>query len=300
MSNEAELKSYQAGDWSITSDVAASPWYGPDQAGIAGAPDTIPWDDTPYSIVSLYHAVRVDRDAICGGYFPSAPWAPPVFSASAGSTVTRLPTGLYRVSYQINYLGTDSKHSGFSSAGNSETAQISIVNGVSKPRVTFPSAPPTGANYTLYMTQSTGVSGTEYMYCDQIKTAYVDLVTELWYSPHPVTATPTIVDTIPGGEVGGGSFPFNPQDPTRFAMAKLGITNALTIFPGGSLTIAAGKTLRLGGDIWIASAPTDVEDFITLERGANLLFVNDLSQMPVAWTDYKMWFAGGGRIKFIG
>lgn len=297
MSNDSPMRTYRDGDWSRSTLFRDSPWWSPEWDGIDIIPDGPAEDDLGYQ-VSIYHKVRMDIDVSIGGYFPGLPPAPPEFSATAGSTVTRLPTGLYRVGYQIAAIGR-----GTSSSGFSETGQVLITNGVSKPRVTFPSAPPSGLVYSLYMTDNTGFSGKEMQYCSNITSSHVDLVTELWYTPFDLLPSPPIIDTVPGWPETNGSHVFADASNIQYIgvnFTALHIHNALTVYPGGGcLRIGSGRTITIGGDLWFAGDPANSDDLIIQESGSRIIFDNSRSIVP-SWADYQIWSSGGGRILFIG
>ena len=131
MANQNIFVSQRSGDWSSPSSNPASPWYAPQYVALNGTPSTAtPSGDSGWT-VQIDHAINMDVNATVGASYQGAGWEPIPFSNSLGATATQLPDGSYRAAYQII------ASNGTCSAGNSESAKITIHMGISKPRVSW-------------------------------------------------------------------------------------------------------------------------------------------------------------------
>jgi hypothetical protein len=290
MPGERFMNTYRDGDWSVPSDDPASPWY--DSAdGPQGSLAAIPQggrgkadQDNPTAgdTVIISHAVAVDIDAACGDSYQGEGWSRVAFSATEGAVVTKLATGSYRASYAIRSKW-DTYGFATTSAGATESALVSITNGTSRPRVTFPASPPAGCTYDLYLTSTAGTAGTGRRYCGEITGTYVDLVSDKWGNDYS------------GGLAVNGTAAFA----AAFAPTSMRNVSALTIASTGSLAIAAGKILTLRGNLIVESPALSSDDWITVGAGATFGFDSSLAIAP-AQAEYIIYFEGGGKIAWSG
>lgn len=289
MSNDSYITSKRNGNWSVPSNLPTSPWHGSgwDRQGITpSSPAAGNTDEDLGFFVNIDHDIVVDVDGTVGAWFPPASFEPVNFSATAGSVATRLPTGNYRACYAT---GTSGGGRGLSSTGFTESAQVFLTKGVSKPRITFPAAPPDGFVRHVYLTNTDGAPGTERIYAISVTTGHIDLKTELYLTDKAGSSDPVVESDQYSKPYGRDVF-----DPAEHRLC-----NAITIGPEGSLRLKAGVTLTVAGDIWIEGKPDGGHEYIIFEAGSRIVW--DYSQcINPADTEYTIWPAGGGRIRFEG
>lgn len=280
----------------MPSDNPLSPWYdggaGTNQSGLATIPkggfgkadgDNPAAGDT----AALYHPVTVDTVQEIGDSQPEAAWEPAVLSREAGSAVTSLTTGAYRVAYAARGIpGPDSP--GLTHIGLSESAVVNLVQGVSKPRVTFPLPPPDNCEYVLYLTPPGGARWGEMTYCTGITGDHVDLVGGNWaneYSAGVASGGPYTLAQIRSAGA--------PILPTTLNTA------AVQVYDAGSLTITDGGYLLMRGDFLINTAAGATDDKFIIRGGGRFKFDGSLSPDPTRG-NYTIWCSGGCKIFLAG
>lgn len=173
----------------------------------------------------------------------------PTISASAGGTVTSLPTG----SYAVVYTNVDS--GGKESSRSPESAAVTLTNGTSKPRVTLPALPPGVTSRKLYLKAAGGAALSETLYATGITGTTYDLVSASWTD----------------------------GTTTQAAAAAFPNASAIQVNTGASLTVNSGVTLTLKGDLRVTSTGD-----VVLSAGSTLKFDASASASP-SDTPYNGW-----------
>jgi hypothetical protein len=293
MPNERIWKTYRDGNWSVSSDQPTSPWYdggqGDNQTGLATIPrggyggtdfDSATAGDTAW----ILHRIIINADVEIGGSLPEAGWHPVSFSATGGSAVTFLPSGVYRAAYAAVPIIGNINNPGATHIGLTESVAVPIVQSVSRPRATFPSAPPVGCTWTLVLTPTDGPQWSEVIYCPLITGSFVDLVGGQWNN------------TYAGGIASGGTSPATGsgralamQIPTQV----IGGASGISVTDGGVLTMTGAK-LTCRGDILIVTPVGGIADKLIFQ-GGGISFDGSLSPDP-SRGHYVIWCSGGCKI----
>jgi hypothetical protein len=267
---------YRKGNWSRPITYHDSPWWGSDEehASLTGF---VPGDgDT----VIIRHEVTVDVDTTIGLSITEAIWAPLTIDLTAGQFATQLGEGPYTLAATI----TGGR--GETQVGNTVSAQFFLIDGETKPRVTFAKAPPTGCSYNIYLDDPLHPRARK-LYCSNINagfsSTFCDLVSGRWLA-HA---------TNENAAMNGQADYVNSSDPL-----PSGQTSAITITAYGSLIVAAGKTLKALGDIVVESPKDSKTSFIQVGKGATIETDNS-SAVDLLRANYLVWFHGGGNIQFL-
>lgn len=232
------------------------------------------------STVVVGHDIIVDVDTIIGLSLQEAIWTPLAISATAGELVTDLATGTYTLAATV--FGAN----GETQVGNTVSAPFVLTQGVSKPRVTFPEAPPTGCSYNIYL-DSPANPGVRHLYCSDIiagfSSTYCDLITGKWN----------------GSFVSGLAQNGLSEYEDEVGPIPSGRSSAITITSAGSLTVSPGKKLLVRGDLVVESPTGSIKPYILVGAGATFLSDNSFAA-DQSRADYLVWFQGGGDVRFLG
>lgn len=222
--------SSQAGNWSSSSTWggSAAPGNG-DQAVIA-------------------HAVTVDTNTTVGTSPPTTPNTLLTTSASTGGSTTNLPTG----SYRFRYSNVDS--GGGESLTTESTNALSLTNGSSQPRVTFPALPTGVTSRNLYVTNTGGAAATEKLYATGITGTTYDVTSASWTN----------------------------GTTTYAAAAAFPTPSAIQVNSGGSITGSNGVTLTVRGDIRLSNTVINMVSGFTLKLDAS-------ASVSPSNTPYAIW-----------
>lgn len=261
----------RAGIWSRAMQYHDSPWWASDEEAVA---DLVPGDGWT---VTVKNSITIDTDVTVGLSLQSQIWTPLAVSTTAGSTATSLVSGSYTAAAAVK------SSKGQTWIGNTATAAFSIVNGTSKPRVTFSAPPPAGCEYWLFLSSPLNQDLRPVLYCRGITGTTVDLVGGNYDN------------TWSAGIAAGSSTTFG----NSVGMKSTGVTNALRIQSSGTITIAAGKTLTVRGDIGIESSKNSTKAYIIIEPGATLKFDPNQADVP-AYDLYRLLITGDGDIRIKG
>ncbi len=213
------------GNWSATGQTT---W---NQVGTPGSGDT----------VSITHTITVDANTTIGNSPPPTPdgasaFAPTV-STSAGTTVTSLPTGAYRICY------TNVDSNGAESSRSPETAATTFTNGSSKPRVTLPALPTGVTSRKIYMTAAAGASDTETLYATGVTGTTSDLISASWTDGTLTQAGSAAFPDASVVKVSSGSLTIG----TSISLTVLGdiklVNTTFTMNAGSTLTFDASSSV---------------------------------------------------------
>jgi hypothetical protein len=204
-------------------------------------------------VVASPHTVTVDSSVALGTSPPQTPTTVPSIALGTGTTVTSLPSGVYQFRY--TYVDSGGKES-------SPTVNIgsgSVVNGTSKPRVTFPALPSGVSSISLYLSAAGGVAGTETLYASGITTTTTDLISGSWTN---------------------GTL-------SQAASAALPNATAVKVNAGGTLAGSGGSTLTCRGDVVIGN--TSGSGTLQGWAGGTLTFDPSAAASPTN-AGYVLWF----------
>jgi hypothetical protein len=276
MSNDLYFTTQRAGNWSREARFHDSPWWSSDEEIIGSVLEfSYPADD--WSVI-VRHNLTVDVDIVIGHSLQAAIWEPLAVSATAGSTVTALPTGNYTASASVFSANGETQ------VGNTVTASFLLTNGVSKPRITFAEVPPAGCTYRIYLSHPLNdIPNLRTLYCSGITGTTVDLVPSLWGNTWSA-------GVATGGAVGFGN---------STGVIPSGQSSAITISAEGSIIVASGKELLIRGDLVVESPTGSTKPFVQIGSGGTFRSDPSLAVDPTR-ADYLMWFQGGGDIRFLG
>jgi hypothetical protein len=192
--------------------------------------------------------------------------------------VTALPTGLYTAAAAVFSANGETQ------VGNTVTASFLLTQGVSKPRITFATAPPVGCSYRLYLNDPSHSGGeNRNLYCSGITGTTVDLVPNFWLNTW-------VAGVATGGAVGNQNSG-SPQGS--------GTSSAVTITADGAVIVASNKKLLIRGDLVVESPTGSTKPFVQIGSGGTFRSDPSLAVDPTR-ADYLMWFQGGGDIRFLG
>jgi hypothetical protein len=259
------------GNWSRPQQYHDSPWWASDEEAVVGL---VPGDGY---CITIRHVLTMDVDTIIGPSFQTQIWDPLAVSLTAGSAVTNLRSSTYAAAAAIF------SPKGRTYIGNTLTATFAIVNGVSRPRITFASPPPAGCSYWLFLSDMTDGQFIPRVYCRGITGTTVDLVAAESATYNIYDAGVAVPGALPSEDYYGGVSP--------------GECNALTIQAAGSIVVAAGKTLTYRGDVEIQSPVGSTKPYFVINR--NGILRPDASQ-ATAPTEYRVLMRGGGDIRYTG
>jgi hypothetical protein len=267
---------YRKGNWSRPITYHDSPWWGSDEEHAALTGFVPGENDT----VIIRNEVTVDVDTTIGVSIQAAIWEPLAISLTDGLYVTQLGEGQYTLA------ATVTGGRGETQVGNTVSAQFFLIDGQTKPRVTFAQAPPTGCSYNIYLDDPLHPFVRK-LYCSNIiagaTSTFCDLVSGRWlaHSTNENAAQNGTADYV------------NSSDPL-----PSGQTSAITITAYGSLIVAAGKRLTALGDIVVESPKDSKTSFIQVGKGATIETDNS-SAVDLLRANYLVWFHGGGSIQFL-
>jgi hypothetical protein len=265
------------GNWSRPIEYHDSPWFTSDSDAV-GDEGFVPGDgDT----VIVAHNLTVDVDTKIGLSIASAIWQPLTISVNGpGDLVTDLGSGTYTLAASV--VGGR----GETTVGNTVSAPFTLSNGISKPRVTFARKPPQGGSYNIYL-DSPANPGVRRLYCSSIieggSGTTCDLITGKWNGQ------------FTSGNAMNGLSQYEDVD----GPIPSGRASAITITSGGSLAVMPGKVLLVRGDLIVESPTGSIKPYILVGAGAS--FRSDSSHASdLSWSDYLVWFQGGGDVRFLG
>jgi hypothetical protein len=226
--------SNQPGNWS-----SASVWT---PNGVPGAGDT----------VVVKHAIAVDSNRTIGASLQGCPQGNATFQPNGGSTPTTFLSGTYRAYYTIQQ-GTTYNAATETSIGFQSELSCGLTNGQNA-QVTFPSSPPAGCSYNLYLSNQNGAANTEQLYCSGITGSTVGLVNNQWGN------------TDSSGNATGGSTAYSGANFPSF-VSKCAV--AVTTNASASLALNSGVTLTVRGDLQLSGSIA--AQGLVLSSGSTLL-----------------------------